>query len=524
MTENRRIFWNIVATYGRSLFSLVCGLFTARWALNALGVTDYGLVGVVGGLTVFIGFLNGTLSSAIARFYAISIGQQRSAPNKDLALEESRRWFNIALSVHTVVPVILILIGYPIGTWVIRNFLTIPLDRVEDCVWVFRFSCFTCFVGMVNVAFGAMYGAKQYIAELTIYSYITTVLNVIFMYYMISHPGVWMVRYSLWGCALSVIPQTIICMRALCIFPECKVRLAYMWDIDRLKRVIWFAWWNFCGMVCGVLRIQGVAILVNKTFGPNVNAANALGNSVNGHTASLSSSMMGAFLPAITTAYGAGDMDRMRMLVFRACKFGCLLLMIFIVPLIAELHNVLVIWLKNPPKYTTWLCFVAIVTHFMDVSTLPHCVAINASGRVKEYQTSMIKISILTLPLAILIVWLGGGIYALGVLLIAVRISISLRRVYHGRRLATLSGRRWFFSVVIPVSFVGIITMGGACIPRLFMTANFARIIVTTVLSETILFLVGWMIALDKEERMFVQSKVKDAIVSLVGRKVLPCA
>ena len=115
MTENRRIFWNIVATYGRSLYSLAVGLFTARWALNALGVTDYGLYGVVGGLTVFIGFLNGTLAGANARFYAISIGKARVAENKVAALEDSRKWFNTAFSIHTILPAILIAIGYPIG-------------------------------------------------------------------------------------------------------------------------------------------------------------------------------------------------------------------------------------------------------------------------------------------------------------------------------------------------------------------------------------------------------------------------
>lgn len=50
MTPNRRIFLNIIATYGRSLYALVCGLFISRWVLAALGKTDFGLCGVVGGM------------------------------------------------------------------------------------------------------------------------------------------------------------------------------------------------------------------------------------------------------------------------------------------------------------------------------------------------------------------------------------------------------------------------------------------------------------------------------------------
>ena len=52
MSPNRRIFLNIVATYGRSLYALVCGLFISRWVLAALGKTDFGLYGGGGGMTV----------------------------------------------------------------------------------------------------------------------------------------------------------------------------------------------------------------------------------------------------------------------------------------------------------------------------------------------------------------------------------------------------------------------------------------------------------------------------------------
>lgn len=75
MSPNRLILLNIVATYGRSLYALAVGLVTARWALEALGVADYGVMGVVGGLVGFILFFNGILAVAVGRFYAIFIGK-----------------------------------------------------------------------------------------------------------------------------------------------------------------------------------------------------------------------------------------------------------------------------------------------------------------------------------------------------------------------------------------------------------------------------------------------------------------
>lgn len=512
MTENRRIFWNIIATYGRSLYSLVLGLFTARWALNALGASDYGLYGVVGGLTVFIAFFNNTLASANSRFYAISIGQARAANDKKLALEECRKWFNTAISIHTIVPLVLIVIGYPIGIWAIRNFLTIPIDRVDDCVWVFRMTCLSCFVGMLNVPFSAMYTAKQYIAELTIYSYVTSTVNALFLYYMITHPGFWLVKYALWMCMISICPQLIICVRALFVFPECRIRVDYLWNLRRILEVGSFGMWSLLGGICMMLRVQGTNIVVNKVFGSQVNAAMALGNAVNSQSASLSTSLLGAMAPAITTAYGAGQMKEMNDLAYRMCKFGCALLLIFIIPLISELQSVLVLWLKNPPPYTAYLCFIMLLSNFIEVSTHGHMVAVNASGRVKEYQLNMTVISILTLPAVIVAIWLGGGVHAIGIVLICARIGISLRRVYYARIFVGLSAMRWFRQVVMPVAIVTAVAGGISLMPRILLPSSFLRICVTSIISEIAMIPLLWYIVLSKEERVFLVGKIRPRI------------
>ena len=182
MTENKRIALNVVATYGRSLYALAIGLLCGRWTLMALGTTDYGLVGLVGGLTGFVTFFNGLLSFAVGRFYAVSVGKAKKAGNELAGLEDSRKWFCTAFSLHITVPTVLLCVGYPFGVWAVRHFLTIPPDRVEACVWVWRFTCASCFVGMFNVPCSAMYTAKQLIAELTIYSFAQTIIRTVFIY------------------------------------------------------------------------------------------------------------------------------------------------------------------------------------------------------------------------------------------------------------------------------------------------------------------------------------------------------
>ncbi|MBQ9693825.1 MAG: hypothetical protein IJV69_03630 [Kiritimatiellae bacterium] len=518
MTANQRIFLNIVATYGRSLFALLCGLFTARWTLQALGEVDYGLMGVVGGLTAFIAFFNGLLATAIGRFYAVSVGKSQAAGKAAEGLEECRQWFSIAVFIHTVIPLILMLIGYPLGVWAVRNWLTIPPDRIEACVWVFRCVCLSCFIGMVNVPFTAMYAAKQYIAELTIYSFISTTLNVGFLYYMVTHPGEWLTKLAVWAMCLSVVPQLIICLRALKVFPECRFRLAFVWAPQKFIQLLYYAGWQCFGCLGGMLRGQGIAILVNKYFGPQVNSAMAIGNNVAAHAGTLSASMIGAFQPAIANAYGAGDMDRMRALAYRACKIGTLLLLLFMIPLAVELPEVLRLWLKHPPAYTTGLCWCVLAMVLIDKTAVGHMLAVNARGKIALYQAVLGGALLLTLPLAWLWVSLDWGVYAVGWAMIATMMLCAWGRVWFARSLVGMSARYWFFHIFIPLGILGAISGAVGLLPRLWMAASIWRIGVTGMLIEATLLPLVWLLLLDAEERNFVKAKVAQLMQKMKGR------
>lgn len=467
----------------------------------ALGEVDYGLYGLVGGLTVCIAFLNNVLASAIGRFYAVSIGAAKVKDGKDGALEECRLWFNTAISVHTVVPVVLIVIGYPIGVWLLCDFIDLPGDRIEDCIFVFRCVCIACFVGMLNVPFQSMYTAKQYIAELTVYSYITTVANVVLLYHMVSHPGIWMCRYGMWACLLSVVPQIIIAIRAVCVFPECKFMPKYMFNMTAIRKLGGFACWQMIGIFSGIMRNQGMAILIAKAFGPRVNAAMAVGNSVNGHANNLAGAMMGAFSPAITSAFGAHELDRMRMLVFSACKFGTFLSMIFVVPLLAEMNMVLKLWLKDPPAYSAGFAALFLVIHLIENMTWGHMIAVNATGRIAAYQIIMGSVSLMALPLAIIWVCCGGGAYVIAYAIAITVFAYTFVRVVLARRIVGLPILGWMRKVVAPTLIMFAMGMLAAWTPRAWLGVGLKRMIASVVCAEGVLLPFAWFVLLSAEER-----------------------
>ena len=481
----------------------------------ALGHQDYGLYGVVGGLTFFITFLNNLSATAISRFYAVEVGRASVAEDKEEGLENCRRWFNTAVMIHTILPIACVSIGYPIGIWMIENWLEIPPDRIEACVWVFRFVCLSCLVGMVNVPFQAMYFAKQYIAELTIYGLASSTVQACFLYYIASHPSDWLVRYSAWICVITIVPQMVICLRAMRIFPECRINIRQALDYLRFKKLISYAGWYTFGSLGGVIRTQGIAILINKYFGAKVNAAMSVANTINGHAGSLSSAMLGAFTPAISNACGAGDDELVRRMAFRACKFGMLLVMIFALPLSVEINNVMSLWLKSPPQYSAGLCLCMIAMLIIDKSAIGHMCAVDAKGKIACYQFVVGSIHMLTLPLACMFVILGCHVYYVGIALVIMTAVAAFGRACFARKLVGMGLGHWIFKIILPVVFVGLISLIICAIPCQILKPTFFRVCLTVVIAEMVLIPLAWLFVLDKNEREYVSNGVRNAVERL---------
>lgn len=506
MSPNRRIILNTIATYGRSMYSIALGLFSSRWVLAALGKVDFGLYGVVGGLAIFVSFINQLLSQSTARFYAYSVGKGRANPNN--SCEECREWFNTAVLIHTVVPCFLVAVGLPLGEYAVKHWLTIPADRITACLWVFRYACLACFISMVNVPFQAMYTAKQEIAELTVYGFVQTTASACFVYFMFTHPGDWLSKYALWVCVASSVPQLIICARAFKKYPECKLIYKFMWSRDRIRRLASFACWQAFGGLGVILRGQGIQILINKYFGPTINGSMSIANHVAGYSQTLSSAMQGAFAPAITAECGANRMEAMREMSYRVCKFGLLLSFIFVIPLSVELKEVMRLWLGDPPVYAVELCWCVLGMHIIDKSAIGHMLAVSAYGKISKYQVFLGSVLMMTLPLAWLLVFAGLGVCAVGWAMIATIAVCVVGRVMFARSLVGMSGRYWVARVVLPAAIVGGVSFLMGLMPRLLMEAGILRVVFTTLVCLATLMPLSWFFMLDATEREFLRVRL----------------
>ena len=516
MTPNRRIILNIAASYGRSLIGVLCGIFSTRWVLMALGHDSFGLYGVVGSLVLFVSFFNIQFSSALSRFYAFSIGKANAAFDKNAALDECRDWFTTGVLIHTFLPILLIAIGYPFGRMaIVSGWLTIPKDRIETCVWLWRFAMLSCFIGMVNVPFQAMFTAKQYIVELTVYSLLQVVARTGFVYYMTTVEKDWLMDYGLAMCIIGIVPQLLICARALLVFPECRIHLTAIKCVSKVKMIASYAWWQAFGGLGYLAQHQGEAVIVNKYFGPGVNAAYSVAATMSGEAAALTGALQNAFLPAVTTAYGEGDEHRMTKLAYSASKFGTFLTMIFAIPMAVEIQQILQIWLKNPPLHADSFCLCLLMAVVVEKLSLGQGQAMQAIGKVGWFQVFRGIARMTAIPFSILLLMVFKHPYMVGCALILTTALACLSDVFVSEYYTSLSAYFWLRCIVLPLCGTATLGILSGLSVKVFMPESFLRLVVVTFTSLLILCVSAWIILLDYEDKQF--------LIMRLGKKIRSC-
>lgn len=447
MTSGQRILVNALATYGRTLLAIFLGLFSSRWVLAALGEIDYGLMGVVGGILVFITFLNRLSTNAAARYFAFSVGKND--------VEETRRWFNTALSFEMILPALLVTIGFFAGEWAIKHFLSIPPDRLTTSIWVFRISLATALVTMVCSPFMAMYTAKQNIAELSLWGMGLSICSFTFAYILIHMQGD---RWLIFSLGTGIITCTFCILQSIRShfkYEECKIVFAYWLNTQRLKDMTSYSCWTLFGTLGGIFNSVGMGIVLNKFFPPiqfpSVNASYSIGSTVCGHTQNVSSALSGAFTPEIVSSEGRGDRSAVIRNVFRVQRLSFIIISIIAIPILLEIDFILKVWLQNPPEFASLFCRTLLIAFLLRSFVNGFNPAIAATGKIRNYQVVNSSFAYLSICVAAFVLWLGAGLYGLCAVIVIYNLVDMLGNLYFCKKLVGISVRVWFKTVVTPV-------------------------------------------------------------------------
>ena len=345
-SSNRRIARNTLMLYIRMLLTVAVGIYTSRVVLNTLGVEDYGICNVVGGVVSMLGFLNASLAGATSRFITFELGRgdrQRLADT-----------FSSALIAHMGIALVVVLVAETAGLWFVTHKLVIPAERMTAALWVYHLSIAAAAISITQVPYTACVIAHERMGVYAYMEILNSVLKLLIVYVLLVGN---FDKLKLYAVLTFLISATIaIIYRIYCIrmFDEAH----FHWTINKaiLRPMVSFSAWDVYGNLSVSANSQGTNMMLNMFFGPIVNAAAGVANTITGIISGFANNVTTAFRPQIVKQYAQGNISEMQQLLTNAAKFHLLLFMTLMIPLFIEIENVLRLWLGQVPPHAVQFC------------------------------------------------------------------------------------------------------------------------------------------------------------------------
>ena len=493
--NNKRIAKNTLLLYFRMLFMMAVSLFTSRVVLNTLGVEDYGINNVVGGVVAMFSVLSGSMSSSISRFITFELGKGDKNRLKTV--------FSTGINIQLGMSLIILLVAEAVGVWFLNYKMNIPEERMYAANWVFQCSILTFILGLLSVPYNAAIIAHEKMSAFAYISIIEVTLKLIIVYLLTISPYDRLITYSILFMLVGVLIRLIYGYYCKRHFEECTYHLVY--DKAILKSMTSFAGWNFLGNGAYMLNTQGVNILMNMYFGVAVNAARGVATQVDAALKQFVNNFTTAVNPQITKSYAQGDLSNMHKLVCRSAKFSAFLMMFFAVPIILETDTILSLWLKNPPAYASVFLKWIIISSFMDTVLANSLVtSMFATGDIKKYQIIVTTVGCLVFPLSWLAFQLGFE-PQVGYMLYFVIYSILLFvRLYLLRDMVKLPIMMYVREVLFKVTPVMAISFVIPSILLFVIDEGLLRLVAVVLLSMTVTTVTTYLIGLNEGEKKYI--------------------
>lgn len=503
--NNKRIAKNTLLLYFRMLFTMAVALYTSRVVLNSLGIEDYGIYNVVGGVTAMFSILSGSLSAAISRFITFELGKQN--------LEKLKIVFSTSITVQLLLAVLIVILAEIAGVWFLNAKMNIPADRMYAANWVLQCSIFTFAVNLISVPYNATIIAHEKMSAFAYISIIEVTLKLaaVYILYVFMYD-----KLIAWAVLLFIISAIIRCIYGIYCkkhFGECTYH--FILDKPLLKEMTGFAGWNFIGNSSSVLRDQGTNIALNLFCGPAVNAARGISFQVHTAIQSFVANFMTALNPQITKSYACGEKNYMMTLIHQGGRLSFYMLLLLSLPILIETPYILKIWLKIVPVHT--VNFVRLILIFTLIESIsgPLITSMLATGKIRNYQLAVGGLQFMNFPISYFLLKWGSAPEITMVVAICISLCCLFCRVWMLRNAIGLDLKSYIKRVVSNVFLVAIIACIIPILIYLKLDSTLLRLFYVCVASWISTLLVIYYVGLNTGERTFVANKISQQIHNL---------
>lgn len=501
-SKGKKIAKNTLMMYIRMFITMSISLYTSRIVLNALGVEDFGIYNVVGGLVTLFTFINAAMMAATQRFINYELGR-----NNETGLSEV---FKTAYIIHIAIAIVIIIAGLTLGAYIVEYKLKLPDDSRWIAKIVLYCSIATCALQILTLPFSSDVIAHE---KINVYAWISiaeSVLRLGVAFLIKVSPSNRLIEYALLLLCVQGLLTLVYYLYCRLNFSEVRGRLK-IYRL-KLKEMGSFAVWCLIGCTAGAFSGQGVNVLLGMFFSPIVNAARGIAVQVQSAINTFGSNLNTAMTPQITQSYAAKDYDLFFTLLYRGSKYIFFLMALVAIPIMIKTRYILQLWLGEVPEYTIQFLRWIVSATIIEAISYPLMRASDATGNIKLYHSVVGGILLSILPLSYLAITLTHNPVSVFKVYFAIQCIAWMARLFILRKTANLSFRKYFIDVIIRI--ISIYILGLVIIYHCdsFIPDNFIGLIEIFLLSTIVVISLSYTIGMDKAERNFIISKFRSTI------------
>lgn len=508
-SNNRRIAKNTLALYIRTFITMIVGLYTSRVMLQALGVDDFGINSVVGGIVAMSSLLTGAVSSSITRFITYALGEGDK--------HRMRVVFSNSVNVMIAMSVVAVIALELIGVWFLYTKADIPDGRMDAAQWVLQFSIITLVLNLISTPYNATIVAHEHMSIYAYMSIVEVLLKLGVCYAIMSFGGDRLILFAILNAGVALCLRLFYSWYCQHRFDEAIYDIKLL-DKSFLKEMLQFTGWFMVGNAVWVLNTQGVNMLINVFFGVVLNAARGIAVTVTGAITTFVNNFTVAFVPQITKSYASGDKDRLLSLIFKGTTITWYLIFLLIIPIFWEADTLLRLWLGTPPEYAgIFLRFALFESWSMGISFALHN-TILATGKLKRVQLQIAVFTSFIFPITWLCFLAGASAWTSCIVFVVMNTASKGFTLYELKRLIDFPVAKFLRQCVLRCSLVTLVAFAlpGVIVYLLPQTTTRFFIVISTSIAWTLSC--AYSIGLSKSERITVNAIVKKLYSKISNR------
>lgn len=490
-TNSKRIVKNTIVLYIRMIVVMFITLYSSRIVLQALGIDDFGLYNVIGGVVALLGFLKTSLTSSTQRFLSYEIGTGNEVKLKVV--------FNNSMTAHLLISLIIVLLAETVGLWFLNAKINIPVGRELAANVIYQLSIFSTVVSMITVPYNAVVISHEKMTYFAIVGVIEAVLKLGLALLLLVLFSDRLILYGIFMALITIIVLIAYWGYSRYKFVEARFRLSY--DKKLFKEIFSFSGWTILGQMAVVGVNCGTNILVNMFYSVAVNAAMGIAQQVNGAITGLTSNFQTAFQPQITKSYAAKDYTYLTTLINYSSKISFFLLFIATLPIMLNIDYILNIWLTTVPEYTSSFCILFLIASIFNAFSTPLWISVFATGKIKNYQIAVSAVFFSDLVFVYILFSLGfSPVTCMIVKVIINFIVIFVRLQFASNNVSGFNAINYLRFALIPCIYTALLTMV-LISPFIYYSTTLIHKIGATFLAIVVSIASAYYIGLKKEER-----------------------